>query len=532
MRLEQALQGCSVGLLRKIASARGVPVDVTTLRTELLERIAADLISSSRHGGPSARLTEEERLAVSLVASSGGRQGAKLLVRRLVSRLGSAFELTDAEALLDGLTEQGILFRLFDSSPGVRGTVYELPDELGELVTAIDREGASFLERAASSEPREVRQNDPCSDLFLLLSALRRELWNAASAKISGRRPRTVSQLLSRLESPVADVGRVTDRKRWTFFLGLARQAGLVNGRIWPVPLEDEVLDALADRRRLQRELWNHYAATPRGSVRDRGSGEHFQNDVLALISQIPAGDWFPVEEFITAVLRELGLPDGAARPGPGESLGAPGADLRSRLRRLLTGPWYWLGVVRWGNDGDDWSRVSTTDRLGPALGRPPNDAGPPVARACSVVGDLELEAPLSADLGLLFRAETYLSSVGGIDPRRYRLTAASFARGIRLGGTGLDACRCLEGLIEGALPRAWTDALSKWEESFGDVNVAAALLLAASDGAKLDRLSTLEGVQQALFSRIGERHAEVRPEKLSTLLSALSDNGRSCRHS
>jgi hypothetical protein len=521
MKLRQALQSCPTGLLRKIAATSGLPVETTTLRTELVDGLTDRLTRAARERALWRALDADERMAVALVEGAGARHEAELLVRRLDARRATPDAGRSPPETLSRLVERGALFRVFETGAAAPGTYYALPDEyLGSIEPHPDA-GFATLSVAADLAPNETRRNDPLHDCFVLASALRREGWNRGSRSLVGRTGPSVDRLFNALRPAVPDPARPRLPQRWRFFLELGRLGGWLDGGRWPMPVDERVRALFDNRSATMSSLWQAYLAGRAGAPR-HAAGQAAEQDgrsdvatpraVVQLLAELPTGVWFSIPGLKAGLLAELGI-------------GSQSPDRQSQLDDWILGPWFWLGLIAVGRSADGWTLVATTPALRQLAGRGAERSIAETA-PCELDPDLRLRAPPAADLAALYETERYLAYAGGDAPRRYALTAASFARGLRLGGSGGEAATLLERLARAPLPLAWRRALDGWEASAGDLRIDARLLLSGADPDSLDRAMRIGRVADAVGEVVSERHAWIVPERLADVLTALAEAG------
>jgi hypothetical protein len=438
----------------------------------------------------------------------------------------------DAESLdaidraVASLVERGVLFRVFDADEQRRGIYLVLPAELMEGVLAHAGRGDSELSPVTGVEPDRLGVIDLAADLFTLASALRREAWGEASRGLAGRRSHSVGEILGRLRQSSGD-GPGDPGLRWRFLLWLAQRAGWISREPWPLPDDEQIEQLVAVRQSLPREA---LSASPTGDSQAQkgGAGPHDarrrQADALHLLSELTGDGWWSVDTVISWLSSHLGDVSGVF--GEAER-NRERRRLEAQLRRWLAGRWYWLGLVRWGWDGADWSLVAATEALQALTsGRPPT-AGPQPA-LCVADEALRLVAPSEANLAALYRIERYLAFGGADDEgRRYGLTPASFDRGVRLGGDADEARDLLRVLIGGPVPAAWDAAIDGWLQGASRVSLVARLLLTSERPASLDAALGQRSAVSAKIERISPQHALIKGEHVARLLADLAQAGQ-----
>lgn len=539
MTLEQALLGCPLGLLHKIAAQHGIATDAATLRAELVHHLAARLAQAAGDGELWRTLGLHERVAVGLVASAAGRRSGDALARRLEARMRAEADVAPADATLSDLVERGILYRVFESESSARGTHYVLPREL------LERVPRDLLTGPATSvspvEASSVRHNDPRLDVFVLASALRRETWNLATRRIVGRAGPSLAQLLGRLRPLVPEIDPLAAKHRWQFWLRLGRRLGWLRGGAWPIPDDEAVGALLAGRSLPLATVWRaHVAETARedgrrigGPFERRGEAVNaLRAALLDVLADLEANQWYPLSRIHSIIPAELG-PAAVSRAGSVAADGVEGFGSREHRGEAdvaaswLATSWYWLGLVKWGRDPAGTALLAVTPALHEIAERPGSPASPPELGPCRLEAGRVLVAPLGADLVTLYRAEQYLSFAGGTEERRYTLTAPSFARGIRLGGSHSDAGELLGTLAQAALPAEWVGALGEWAATVDRVRLDARIVLSVEDGSALDKVAEIPQVAAAIHERMGERHASLGAGTLGQTLQALAEAGQ-----
>lgn len=528
MNLRAALLACSSSQLSRIAVAWGLTLEAGTLRRELVELVAARVIAGVGEERTWSRLSEVERAVIGLLVRAGGRHEFDLLTRRLGRIEPRVAEDDDRAAAVErtvaGLFDRGLLYRVFDTEEQRQGIYVVLPDE---VVTAARQHldaGVATQPPRATEPPDRVATTRVATDLFVVTSALRREAWGAASRGLTGRSSRTVGQILDRLRQLPSD-GPGDPSRRWRFLLWLAQRAGWIDRGTWPTPDEETVERLFSDPGSV---AGLSLAAGPAGddgtrAPTERPDGRQRQADALQLLSELDPASWWPVGSLVNWLVDEV-----AEDPGDHGAVRRHGdrGRLEAQLNRWLAGRWFWLGLVIWGWDGSAWSSVATTEALRAlASGRRPSSDQPP--RPCVVAGHVQIEAFADSDLATLYRAERYLAFGGGDpDVRRYRLTPASFDRGVRLGGDAAELRSLLARLLDGPVPAEWLAAIDAWSIGSSRLSLSSRLLLASERAEVLAEAMMIPAARDAVTETVSPHHVLVRAERVAELLAELARAG------
>ena len=514
MNLEQALRGCSTSTLRKMAERRGQAADVTSTRIELVEILAAHLREASYDGRLWSDLSRHEQAALELVADSGGLHGASLLERRLRAR----FDWRDDEAarlLVGRLVELGILFKVFGVAETVDGPAYVLPDEYRATAPREPR-SKQATDPVPPPSALAIRRNDVARDLFLLASALRRQAWSAPLRPIRGRGPRPTSAVLGALRGDVDGPLEEDWSRRWRFLSRLGVYMRWLGEGPLPVP-DDHLVDLMLTEgsRDLPPRLWRAYGSM--STPLDRGDlPATARRDLVQLLATLPRGQWLRLTELRQRIGSELG-------PLSEQALGIGGT-----LSAWLAGPPFWLGVLAWARDASGSSLVQVSCQLRMEAGcvTAPVDGGSGRSSACDLSDDLTMVARRGADLAAVYQVEPYLEYVGGVADRRYRLTASSLGRGLRLGGSREQAELALEQVNGGPLPGAWVEALDVTSGAM-ELQIEAAVVLRATTGEAMRRALDVSNVREAVGERLSDRAVLIDATGLGSVLEGLATAGQ-----
>ncbi|MCC7372102.1 MAG: helicase-associated domain-containing protein [Chloroflexi bacterium] len=528
MRLRQVLQGCSSGQLARIAAAWSLEIEAGTLRRELVELIAARLEAAvSEPLFWQSRPPGERRILGALVRA-GGRHELDLLARRLITRpAGDAYDaaMRAFHATVTTLVEGGLLYRQFEADEQRQGVYLVLPEELraGAQVLADDPRVAGVESGAA--QPAAVARCRVADDLFVLASALRREVWNAPSRVLAGQPPRSVGQILGRLRAR-SGAGPGQPVQRWRFLLWLAQRAGWISRDAFPRPHDDLVDRLLRDAAVLPARALSAGPARPEGGASAPADAAHrsrrLQADALQLLSEQPADAWVEAASLADWLAAQL-----ADRPDAGGARPLRPDQVRRTVARWLAGRWFWLGLVTWGRTAEPWTLVQPTPELrGLVSGRPEGET-PIAPRPCLATDDLALTAPPGADLAALYRVEPYLHYVGADEGgRRYRLTPPSLERAERAGGSSEVLLQLLANLTGDAVPTSWGVSIDRWTRDEGRLRLTAGLILSAGDPALLAEALGVPAAADGVAELLSPTQARVAGAALPSLLAELAAAG------
>jgi hypothetical protein len=529
MNCRQALLGCSSGQLSRMAAAWNLDVESGTLRRELVEALAERILAAVGEASTWAALDTSGRRAIRLMARAGGRHEVDFLTRRL-SRAGSDGgpsdePCPDVEAAIADLVDRGFLFRTFDADEQRRGVYLVMADEILDAARQRIGEGASASSLVPAEPPAEVASCDLAADLFVLASALRREAWGSASRGLARRPARSVGQILALLRTQ-SDEGPGDPGRRWRFLLWIAQRAGWIGRGPLPLPDESQIERLLANPIELPALALSAGPVVTGGgpAISSEGTGgSRRQSDALQLLSELSEGGWWKADALAEWLASELGDGDDASTA---RDFRVHRHRIEGQIARWLEGRWLWLGLVRWGRNGPDWSVVTPTPALRSIVtGRPAADADPP--RPCVLDGPLQLRAPAGADLAGLLRAERYLAyAAAGSGDRRYSLTPATFDRGVRLGGDAAELLGLIERIAQQPLPPDWAAAVDQWSDRASRLRLAARLVLSSDGEQVLDEALSTTSAGYAVVEKLSPRHAIVDGHCVADLLADLSRAG------
>ena len=526
MKLRQALHGCSTGQLARISTAVSFQAEAGTLRRELVELLADRIAAVASAPALWQALDADAAQVVRWLVQAGGRHEAELLLRRLTRGAANPDDArAKVERALAELVDRGLVYRLFDAEEQRRGLYYVLPDEVLEPAREHLGAGPSQRPPRLDAQPVRIAHGDLAHDLFALASALRREVWGAASRGLAGRRAQSVGQIVAGLRALAGD-GPGDPGRRFRFLLWLGQRAGWMSRAALPVPDEVTIERLLHDPGRLPALALSAgpvEAGTEGRGTPDRANPRQRQADALQLLSELEGDGWWNARQVVTWLADELL----GARERPGDMReDRERRQLEAQLGRWLVGRWFWLGTIDWGWDGSAWTLLAPTDGLR-ALATGQSGASTPRPEACRIVASHRIEAPRRANLPLLFRAERYLAYAGSdAEVRRYGLTAASFDRGARLGGDAEELESLLRRLLEDTLPHDWLGAIARWSSGEGRLTLSARLVLSSDRPDVLGEALATPAARAAVVETIAPEQAFVSGEHVATLLTELARAG------
>jgi hypothetical protein len=498
MRVADALDETATSTLRRVAAAHSLPVDDSTTRQELIQRICERFSDSAYLRGQVEALTSDQReILASAYASSGELRGL----------------LVDSEhpGAAEDLADRGWLFRVFAAHGPLRGEVFVVPDEVLDCLPAPPEIG---LPRPEPGAPPEPRWTDPAFSVFALCSALTRPGGSQeAELKAWSQEP-----------------GGWAWDARWNFVHRLAQSTGWLVHRADGVLVASPGLARLLDQpATLAERAWTAY-------LRDRGWSElgcagvagvapadapeliddvSLRQALVAAVDELPEDEWLQIGRISNwlrrvhpTLVREQLTPRGLAQLQAVEwdALELP------LLRYVLLGPLYWLGRVAASRDG------AVVNRRRGWREAPPEP--------CRWEGAAELVAPARTRLGALFQAERYLVLRERGRVSRYHVVQAHVAAALGGGGSLADCRRLLNALTQAALPESIDERLAAWDRQFGVLEIRPAVLLEARSAAELDEALESDEVRPFLRKRVGADVVEVAAADALELASALRGAG------
>ena len=544
MNLRTCLDQCSFGLLRQIAAVHEVALSEPPARAEVVHALLERLLAPGYLQQFFEKRPPEEQRALALVAHDGGQSRGFVLERRLRQHTGDEADDEGVQAILGTLVQAGLLFRTFQAIGPDRGEIFALPDELLALVPA--RPAVPTMPPASVDSPNETRRCSSSFNLFAMASFVRR--WRQREARLPQGEGQLIALSRETAELAIELPGR-SSRERWTLLAHLGLQLGLFAREQGGLHATEHLSGWLGLGEAAERRLWAAYVGSEHWNDLERagsGGGRFVgrtaepvaaRAQVLDLIRSLPSSDWLLLSE-AERLVRER-APD-FLREGfevatsrlvdlqSGEVLG--GADSWERVegqmvRYLLSGPLFWLGALEWGRGTADWDRV----RLTPP-GRAWLAGSEEVLRTprepIELHDDRRLVASERSDLGLLWQLEPYLALERRGPPSEYRLTRASFARGLEAGGSAADLSRLLERATGGDLMLPFRLALERWGARSGRLRLRPMVVLSAEDPDELSGLLERADVAGLVRERLGPAAAAVTPARAIELAEALERHG------
>ena len=546
MKLEDALQECTLALLRKIAAAHDVPVEVDTLRAELADRISQRFAGLGYLSGYVARLPDGEKEVLRFLKEHDW-VGKAFLLERQFARPEDA-DGNRPNSLTIALLQMGLIYRSFGTIASWHGELYHVPVELRDAVSVSLPRGTGPARPAvtASVVPERVEQWNPAFDMFCLLSFLRRGEHRSNQGFISRFD-------LPKLEQEAGrggrDLGGGEAERQWRFLLHLALSSGWVRrdgpvlkpGRASTQMLSGrpgEVRQRILDRYVKDRS-WSDLAEA--GRVRQSLGSRRIDETaarqaVLHYLQEFTDGEWVNEAGFCEAVrgtnpdfLREDYASLGSAVVDMAAEAELSGAESWEPvegewIRYVLRGPLYWLGVVRWGRDSTG-RRVAL--QLVPDVAS--RDEGPLLSGGSRQVvfrDDLTVHAPEGVDLGLLYQIEPYFTLRGRDESgSSYRISRSSVLRGLEGGGSS-DELRGLMGQVWVQIPQAVLQQVREWTDSYGRLVIEGGVLLTALRDEEAEAIAESPTLRSYLGTQLGSRTFRVMPERVWQLVDALREAG------
>lgn len=553
MKLERALRECTLSLLRRIAASHGIDAPDELLRSELAGRIILSLGDPDYLSRCLLTLSHDERGLLQAVRDDGWVAKSFVLDRR--------FQQPGAETggrpvrrgwgPLASLLQKGLLFRGFATVGSWRGEVYYVPEEMRSTISrGLPAPGPEARpDLRARGAPETVDQRDVLFELFCLFSLLRREDRRSVEGSL-GRSG------LAGLEREVQGGSALSRQEmweeRWRFLIHLCLAGGWLRRQgafLKPARSAARLLSGglgQVQARLLDRYLrdrgWSDLAAA--GRVRQLLGSRRIDEPtarrlLVHYLHEWASSEWVDEEAFCSALrsvnpdfLREdysspawsmVSVETGVELYGPDSWESVE----REWIRYLLHGPLRWLGLVRWGMDGDGNPICFRWQEPERGSGAASLGDGSPLGVRISLEGGADLAECESADAAVLYRLEPYLELKRRDRVSSYRLTAASAVDGVEKGGSWGELRELLPLCCGGSLPPAAAARLEEWSSRYGRWTVEAAILATAATAEEADLLGGQPEIGRCLRGRLGERSYRVVPERVWELVEGLRRLGQ-----
>lgn len=551
MRLQEALQECTLALLRRIARCHQIAEDEASLRSELAAKIQARLLQPGYLDEFVATVGPDEQPVLETMARDGWSTKGFVLDRqfpRTASDRSTGVEAAPSSPLAS-LLQKGLVYRSFGMIGSWRGELYHVPEEIRTALPAILPSAPAAPVRGvpAAGAPRTQQERNGHFDVFCLLSFLRRGERRTAQGVLSR------SDLL-KLEAEAVSASNEPEglraEERWRFLLHVCLAGGWVRrdgamlrpgrdaGRLLagsPAEVRKRLLD-----RYLRDRAWSELAAAGRirqslGSRRiDEALGRQL---LLHYLEELLRSDWVDEERFIQAVfarnpdfLREdYGSPSWAVVDvatdaevwGPNSWDAVEG----EWLRYILRGPLYWLGLVRLGT-GTDGRQLLQPRRESEAAEQSHLLMDSALQPGVEVKEDLTVTAHATTDLANLYRLERYLDLRHRGVTSEYRFTRSAVVDGLEKGGSWDELRELLHVAACSAVPPKVLETLQAWTSEYGRVEIESAVLLSAATWEDAEAAAGIPAVAACIEARIGPRSFKVTPEKVRDLVARLREAG------
>ncbi|MGI5837032.1 MAG: helicase-associated domain-containing protein [Chloroflexota bacterium] len=549
MKLREALEECTLSLLRKIVANHGAVAEETTLRGELVEQICHRLLEPGHLTSFLAGLTPQEKSLIQVMRSRNWVEKTFVLDRQFPSPklVGSSGEQPMTSPRVT-LAHKGIIYRSFGSLGNWRGEVYHIPEELrsplAELLPVDSSPAKPRLESLPA--PEAVIERDGPFDIFCLLSFIARGTRRLVRGSLG------ITEI-SRLERELGNQSLGSGDKRecrWRFLLHLALANGWLTRRGNSLYTTRNAMKLLAGthdeiRSRLvegycRDQSWSDLAGPGKvkqalGSRRiDERAGRRL---LLHHLEEFSEGRWVDEKAFIEALratnpdfLREdyasptWGIVDAITG---GELYGPDSWDLVEGqwIKYVLYGPLCWLGALRHGTSPD--GRTSIIQLAHKTDG---NDASSNATcrdqSSIQISADLEVLAPACCDLALLFRLEPYMELVSRGKINRYRVTRASIHGALEAGKSRDELRTLLRSTGEVSVPDEAFRKIELWASEYGRYRLEQPLIVQTTSPEELDRLMDLPAVSKQLGARLGSNSIRIAPERFRQLHNAMKEAG------
>ena len=548
--LRSCLGEYSLAMLGAIAAGWGVAVRGDEIETEeqkaqVVEAIAAKMLSPEAVAGVLSGLSDDERHALARVAEQGIVQ-ARSWTRQHgeIERMGGG-RLEKSRPWLSPanpaqrLWYLGLVYRGFGVIGAYRGEVYFVPPELLNALPRPKAPKVSFqLEPAAAPASTRRAGMSLARDILAVLSYVRRQPVKAQAQFLIGRE---AAQLTASLADPGASYGLFLQRLIQT--AGFLRRRG---GRWQPsLASRDWLQAAPLDRMRVLLDAWSedpdwdeleHVGSLRTGKAGIRHDAREPRRRALELLARCKPGEWYGLSAFVQAV--KAAHPDFARPDGDYDSWYVQDAETGAYLTgfaswdavegallaHYLTGPLHWLGAVDFSVETLDGGVFGPSPLGAFLLGIP--GADPPASPEPALMVDeaLRVRVPLAANLYDLYQLERFaeLESVG--DPLIYAITRSSVMRSLEEGVEIAQIIAFLRRATAGRLPEASSRILDGWAAQYGRVRLANVTLLMTRDEATMAELRGHPRVRPYLSHAFSARVSAVDESRAKELVEILKE--------
>lgn len=539
MELFQALESCTLALLRKMAARHGLSASDAVLRQELAAQISRRLGDQAYLGSVLGSLSPAETHALQVVRRGGWEERGYMVDRGASGAEGPG---SGQPGPVLSLMHSALLFRSFQEKNGWRGEVYFVPEEfraaMDAALPALPTPAAVVL--TAEEEPAVALRCDPATDAFVLLSFLSRNPRSPHNGTISRA---NLVRLEEEAAAPsVATAGSWEERWRFLIHLGLAggwirrQERRLVPGRlasrILAGPLRQVAAGLLEGY--LRDAAWDDIRAA--GNARQTlGSRPPRQTTgrrmLLHILERLDEAQWMKEDAFLASVratdpdlLREdysspsWGFVDTTTEA---ELFGEDswGAVEGEWISYLIRGPLHWLGLVDWGASRD--GRLVAFRR-----GQDQVAQAAPELSEIAILGGEALQAGGRTTLGQLLRLETFLNVARGEGRSRYQLSRESATAGVDGGGSWGELRALLEDFVAGGPAAVPTGLLEDWESEHSRYRLELALVVLSANPDDADGLEGHPRVSSFLEERLGPGAHLAAPGSGHRLLASMGEVG------
>ena len=550
MKLEDALQECTLALLRKIAASHAISVAEDMLRAELAALVSQRFAGTEYMAAYATGLSDGEREVLRFLADHEWSGKTFLLERQFARPQVDTGQQPLSPTL--ALLQKGLIYRSFGTIGSWRGELYHVPNELREAISASVPPSSKPVKPQVTAvvAPAAFEQRNSPADIFCLLSFLRRGERRAYQGSISRF---DLPKLEQEVSGGTGDLETGEAERRWRFLLHLALAAGWVRrdgsvlkpGRVATQLLSGhphEVRQRILDRYVKDRS-WSDLAEA--GRVRQSLGSRRIDETaarqmVLHYLQEFAGGEWVNEAGFCDAVratnpdfLREDYASLGSAMVDVAAEAELSGTESWEPvegewIRYVLRGPLFWLGIVRWGRDSA--GRRVALQLLPEVAAQEPAPLLSGAAQQLVFRDDLTVYAPDGTDLGLLYQLEPYLGLRGrDAAGSSYRLSRSSILHGLE-GGGSWDELRGLVERLSEHVSEHVLHQIREWAASYGRLVLEGGILLMAATDEEAEAIGQSPTLASYLGQRLGSRTYRVTPERVWQLIDALREAGQTPR--